>query len=316
MPLGAFKHQNTRGTLKMIETVKECPECGNVRLFMDKERGEVICTTCSFIVEESLVDEGKDSVMGEDDPAKKSRTGAPFDPRVVNNLSTAIGNHADLKKLPSDVRRQMLRLKEKNNWITNSLDQNLSVGLNMVKTIASYLNLVDSIEKESARVYRMAAEKGITRYTSNENLAAACVFIAAKVDGLPKTLAELKDATNIEKKIIAKTYKMVARKLEIRIAPNTPYDFLNRFSSALKLEPIIQTKSVKLIDQMQKLELWSGKNPTSLAATALYLSALMHKTRVTQRQVVEVSGITETTLRSRVKEMVKALKIKKTDLKK
>jgi len=300
----------------MIETVKECQECGNKVLLTNRVIGEVVCSTCNTVVEDALIDDGKERVVGSEDFEKKSRTGSPFDPRVVNHLSTEIGNRADLSKLPSDVRRQMLRIREKNGWITNSLDQNINMGFQLIKSITSFLGLVDNVEKEAARIYRLAAEKGVTRYTTNEALAAACVFLSAKVNALPKTLGDLKEATGLEKKIVSKTYKMVARKLEIRLLPNTPFDFLNRFSSALKLEPVVQTGAVKLIEKMEKLALWSGKNPTSIAATALYLSALMEKTKITQRQVVEVSGITETTLRSRVKEMVKELKIKKSDLKK
>ncbi|MBD3248415.1 hypothetical protein GF336_00030 [Candidatus Woesearchaeota archaeon] len=299
----------------MIETTQKCPECGDSKLLINKEKGEIICKSCGSVIEDSLVDFGKERAFDEEDFEKKNRTGAPFDPRIANNIVTEVGNSADFHKLPANVKKQMYRIREKNKWVSNSLDQNLNVGLNHIKTVTSYLNITDIVEKEAARIYRLCAERGITRYTTNENLAAACVFISSRVNSLPKTLGELQEATGIKKKVIAKTYKMVARKLNIKIMPNTPFDFLNRFASELKLDPKIQTRAVKLINQMFKKQITSGKNPTSLAATALYIASLMENIRVTQRQVVEVSGITETTLRSRVKEMLKELGIKKSELK-
>ena len=106
------------------------------------------------------------------------------------------------------------------------------------------------------------------------------------------------------------------RKLNIKIKPFNPVEFISRFASELDLEPKIQTESIKLIGKMQKAEATSGKNPCSLAATAIYIAALLNKTKITQKKISEISGITETTLRNRTKEMIGELGIKKSDLKK
>ena len=97
--------------------------------------------------------------------------------------------------------------------------------------------------------------------------------------------------------------------------PATPVDFLSRFSSGLKLDPKVQTDAAKIIEKIEKIGANSGKNPRSLAATALYLATLKNKTRVTQKQISDVSGITETTLRNRCKEMMKKLELSKKDFK-
>ena len=53
-----------------------------------------------------------------------------------------------------------------------------------------------------------------------------------------------------------------------------------------------------------------------MAATTLYIAALVNKAKVTQKSIAETAGITETTLRQRTKEMLDKLGIKKKDLKK
>ena len=55
----------------MIEAIKRCPACGHENLFINKEKGEVICSDCSFVVEDALVDFGKDGVLDSEDLAKK-----------------------------------------------------------------------------------------------------------------------------------------------------------------------------------------------------------------------------------------------------
>ena len=86
------------GNVKMIET--KCPDCGSINFFNNRERDEVICRDCSFVVAEGQVDFGSETRAFEfEDVASKSRSGAPFDPRVANNLTTQIGTYSDLDKL-------------------------------------------------------------------------------------------------------------------------------------------------------------------------------------------------------------------------
>ena len=88
----------------MITESRKCPECGGNNFFVDRDRGEVICKSCSFVVEEAMMDFGRERVCDGEDIEKKSRSGAPFDPRVVNNLTTEVGNYADLKNLPKKLK--------------------------------------------------------------------------------------------------------------------------------------------------------------------------------------------------------------------
>ena len=38
------------------EYIKKCPECGGINLFINKDKGEVICKDCGLVVEEKMVD--------------------------------------------------------------------------------------------------------------------------------------------------------------------------------------------------------------------------------------------------------------------
>lgn len=295
---------------------KRCSECGKEDFYINKERGEVICRKCGFVVEESMPDFGRERTLDDEDFAKKSRTGAPFDPRVANSLITEVGNSSDLQSLPKRTRQLMSRIRQKNRWTSSALEHNLNHNLANLKLIASQLRLPESIEKESARIYRECAEKGITRARANDSIIAASVFLASKLHGMPKTLNEVSEASKLDKFDIARTYKLIVRRLSIKILQSNPVDFIARFASDLRITAVTQTKAVKLLEMIHKKGLDSGKSPTSLAATTLYIAAMMTKTRVTQKSIAEVSGITETTLRQRTKEMISKLDINKKDLKK
>jgi len=49
--------------------------------------------------------------------------------------------------------------------------------------------------------------------------------------------------------------------------------------------------------------------PTGIAAAALYVSSLIHGEKRTQREVADVAGVTEVTIRNRYKELLDKLKL-------
>jgi transcription initiation factor TFIIB len=289
----------------MIHRKDKCPECGDNHFFINKERGEVICRTCSFVLEDSMVDAGRERMLDDEDFAKNSRSGAPFDPRVANNLMTEIGTHQDLNKLNRIAKMKMLRLKKKNRWTSTALEQNLNNALINLKLYTAHIGLPEREEKESANIYRECAERGLTRARPSDYVVAAAIYISCRVNGYPKSLNEIASATKVNKKILGKTYKFILRKLNIKLQPFNPIDYVARFSSGLKLSPKTESRALNLIDAFSKKKAASGKSPICIAATALYVSALLNSEKVTQRELAEITGITETTLRNRTKEFVK-----------
>ena len=60
----------------------------------------------------------------------------------------------------------------------------------------------------------------------------------------------------------------------------------------------------------EDVELTSGRGPAGIAAAALYVAALMNDEKKTQREVADIAGITEVTIRNRYKELLKELNLK------
>mgnify|MGYP001610520661 CR=1 FL=1 len=51
----------------------------------------------------------------------------------------------------------------------------------------------------------------------------------------------------------------------------------------------------------------SGRGPAGISAAALYVAALMNDEKKTQREVADIAGITEVTIRNRYKELIEKL---------
>ena len=180
-----------------------------------------------------------------------------------------------------------------------------------LKRVSSYLKLPKGVEEESARIYTLAVQRGLVRGRSMESVVAGALYAACRRHEVPRTLDELSEASGIDKKEIGRTYRFITRELGIRILPSNPVDYIARFSSALKLSPETQSRSVHILEKATKAELTSGRGPTGIAAASLYVAALLNNEKRTQREVADIAGVTEVTIRNRYKELIKELDLKK-----
>jgi transcription initiation factor TFIIB len=95
----------------------------------------------------------------------------------------------------------------------------------------------------------------------------------------------------------------------LKLLPTSPIDYVPRFCSGLTLKGEVQSRAVEILRQAGERELTSGRGPTGVAAAAIYISSILGGERRTQREVAEVAGVTEVTIRNRYKELAEKLDI-------
>ncbi len=293
----------------MVDLVKKCPECQGINLFWNRDKGEITCRDCGLVIEDKMVDFTQDWREFDSDSAdKKRRSGAPMTyTQYDQGLGTEVGQKADLFRLDNKDRNKFFRLRKWQYRISTAIERNLKLALAELKRVSSYLKLPKSVEEESARIYTMAVQRGLVRGRSMESVVAGALYAACRRNDVPRTLDELADASGIEKKEIGRTYRFVTRELGITILPSDPADYIARFASALNLSAETQSHSVEILHKAQKSELTSGRGPTGIAAAALYVASLIHGEKRTQREVADVAGVTEVTIRNRYKELLEEL---------
>jgi len=296
----------------MTSYVKKCSECGSINLMINKDKGEVICRDCGLVIEERMIDFGQEwSEFDSEQSEKRRRTGAPMTySRYDRGLGTDIGQKGDIFKLQGKGMSKFFRLRKWQYRISTAIERNLKLALAELKRVASYLKLPKSVEEEASRIYTMAVQRGLVRGRSMESVVAGALYAACRRHEVPRTLDELSEASGIDKKEVGRTYRFVTRELGIRILPSNPVDYIPRFASALKLNPETQSRAVEILEMAENSELTSGRGPTGIAAASLYVAALINNEKRTQREVADVAGVTEVTIRNRYKELFKKLNLK------
>jgi len=292
----------------MNNFIKKCPECGSINLTADEKRGEVICKNCGLVLDENIIDEGPEWRDFSEDGVDRRRAGAPSSfTKADMGTGTQIGSQAEIYGLAGSQRRKFLRLRQWHNRSSTSLERNLKYALVELKRVTSLLNIPPSIEEEAARIYNLAVRKSLVRGRSMESVVVGAIYIAARRFNLPRSLNEICKKTGANKRDVGKTYRFIARQLGIKLLPSGPEDYIPKFANKLGFSSETQTKAVEILKTAKDRQLTSGRGPIGLAAAALYVASLMTGEKRTQREIADVVGVTEVTIRNRYKEMIERL---------
>jgi len=295
----------------------KCPECGSENVYRDPRTGEYVCKKCHVVMSDDQIDMGKDWRSFENsDKQENVGTGSPMKYTKINKgLETMIERSGrDLRgnKLSTKSRAQMYRLIKwhKRSSISNSMQRNLSIALTELRRIASYLNIPNSLIETAALLYRKTVEKGLIRGRLIEAVVAAVLYSVCRTYNVPRTLNEMAEASGLTKKEIGRTYRFIVKELDISVPLTDPTYYISRFVSVLNLSAEVESKGKQIVKKAISSGLISGRGPTGVAAAAVYIAALMSGERRTQKEVANVAGVTEVTIRNRYRELKAKLKLK------
>ncbi len=301
---------------EILDQITRCPECGSTHLVRDYEHGELVCEDCGLVIDETYVDQGPEwRAFDAAQREERERTGAPMTYTIHDKgLSTEISwKNRDSygRPVPTRTRAQLYRLRK---WhrrikVSSSADRNIADALQIMERMAANLDLPKDVRETAALIYRKAVRENMVRGRSIESVVAATLYAACRQLKIPRTLDEIASVSRVSKKDIGRTYRLLSRTLGLGISPSEPEDYIERFCSRLRLSGEVKKKAYAILRRAKELGVGRGKGPTGVAAAAIYIAALQVGERRTQREIAEVAGVTEVTIRNRYKELVDKLGI-------
>ncbi len=302
---------NKRPKKEIIKKEEVCPECGNAEFNYNPSNGEVSCRKCGLIIKENLIDNGPGwRAYNTEQMNERAHVGPrPTGMRHDFGLNSEIDWRNN--KISSKNRAQWYRLRklQKRSRVSGSRERNLAFALNDLSRKASNLRLYRDVRELAAHIYRKSFENNLIRGRTIECVVSASIYIACRTLNIPRTLAEIVEVSACTKKEIGRTYRNIARKLQIDLNPTSPIDYIPRFATELDLSDRIQIKAIEMINQYKEKGLAIGKGPNGIAAAALYLASHLLGERKTQRDIAEVAGVSEVIVRSRYKELAENLNV-------
>jgi len=294
--------------------VDKCPECGSSNLIHDYDTGETVCGDCGLVLYEQMMDKGPEwRAFTQEEKASRSRVGVPTSYSVHDKgLSTAISQvdrDAFGRKLPLSTRLQMWRLRK---WqirsrVHSSIDRNLAQAMAELDRLSDKVFIPQPIKEKAAVTYRKALDKGLVRGRSIAAIAAASLYAACRGSGTPRTLREIAEASLVDKKDVARCYRLLLRELEVHMPIADPLTYVSKIAERTGISGKTQGQAIQILRIARKKRAAAGKDPMGLAAAALYIACLQSNEKKTQKDIAEAAGVTEVTVRNRYKTLKKQL---------
>jgi len=300
--------------------VDKCPECGSDNLVHDYDTGETVCGDCGLVLYEQMMDKGPEwRAFTQEEKASRSRVGVPTSYSVHDKgLSTAISQvdrDAFGRKLPLSTRLQMWRLRK---WqirsrVHSSIDRNLAQAMAELDRLSDKVYIPQPIKEKAAVIYRKALDKGLVRGRSIAAIAAAALYAACRGSGTPRTLREIAEASLVDKKDVARCYRLLLRELEVHMPIADPLTYVSKIAERTGISGKTQGLAIQILREARRKRAAAGKDPMGLAAAALYIACLQNNEKKTQKDIAEAAGVTEVTVRNRYKTLKKQLNLELPD---
>ena len=285
-----------------------CPECGSANIINDEDSGEVICGSCGLVLRESTINDGPEwRAFTPGEKETRSRVGVPLSFAVHDKgLTTVIGRvgkDAYGRNIPLNTKLQMLRLRK---WqirsrVHSSVDRNLAQAMAELDRLSDKLHIPPNIKEKAAVIYRKALDQGLVRGRSISAIAAASLYAACRMTQTPRTLREITRVSTIDKKNIARCYRLMLKELNIQMPIPDAQLRIPKIAAKVGVGEKTQQKAVEILRRAGKLKTTAGKDPMGLAAAALYIACQMTDEKRTQKMIADAAGVTEVTIRNRYK---------------
>jgi transcription initiation factor TFIIB len=267
-------------------------------------------------VSERIVDRGPEwRAFTAEERNSRARTGAPSTLTIADKgLATMIdwrNRDASGKALTSNTRAAIYRMRK---WhirsrLHSSEHRNLSIAMSEMERLSSQLGIPRDVRETAALIYRKALAKRLVRGRSIESVVAAAIYLACRIHRIPRRLDEVVSETILDRKKIGQSVRLIVSRTNVIVPLPSAKDLIPRLSSDLLLKGRTVKKATEIIKNAREKYITMGKDPGGIAGAALYIAGILEDDRRTQREIANVSRVTEVTIRNRYKELVRVLGI-------
>jgi len=291
----------------------KCPECGSPDLIHDYGTSEDICGTCGVVIRDKEPDRTR--------PEWRAFTPEEIDQKAHAGLPSKISIHdqgmgttimpwepdAQRQKTSVSTKIQMWRLRKRQIQarVHSSEDRNLALAFTEIDRLSDKLSLPKPVKEHASIIYRKALKKNLVQGRSIVGIAAAAVYIACRMLGIPRTHKEISRVSLVKKRNIAQRYRLLVDKLDLKMPIDYALIYISKIAQRAGISARAQELTIKIYYQVKEKKLISGKGPRGTAAAILYFTCKKIGEKKTQREIAEATGVTEVTVRNRFKELEK-----------
>lgn len=295
-------------SVTVMQVSSLCSICVKGGLVSDPESGETICNNCGVVLSDRAAETRAERRNFSAETMQRSRTGDPISlARHDMGLATVIGRrNVDARGVVlSTAMRSAIgrwRIWDSRGQSPTASDRSLQKAFDDLNRLKTKLNLSSAMVEKAAYVYRKAQEKQLARGRSISSLIGACIYISCRELGSSISLKDVAEQTNVRRNDLARMYRIVLVELDLKVPMIDSMKCIARVASKAGLSEKTRRQAMLAMEDAAEKGKRGGKNPMGFAASILYMVCLANGEHTNQRSLAEAAGVTEVTLRNRLKD--------------
>ncbi len=287
--------------------------CKTYPAITDSERGEIVCGGCGLILVQNIADTSYESNgYTQEDFMKLTRTGPATSLTMHDKgLSTVIGADKDStgKALPSKTKYEFNRLRTWDQRSKSRKTATLSKAFTLLHAMKTKLGVPNNVVENAAYIYRKTVSAKLTRGRTMASLVSASLYAACRENNIPRTLDDIAEAGNVERRILSRDLRTIIKKLGLSLNQYDTASFISKISNNMNLKEKTKRDAFDILQRCEKEQITAGKHPVAQAAASLYISCIMNGEKISQKKFSVESGVSDVTIRNRAVLIKKTLKL-------
>lgn len=298
-----------------------CPDCKEFPPNLIEDGSTTVCESCGMVLADRIIslesewrtfanDDGKNN----DDP---SRVGEASNALLNGSqLETTIAFNPNSSKFARDMRRAHDSISDVKK------DKVLTAAYRRIDTDCESFGIPKIVRETAKDYFKQVEDAKAFKGKSQDVILAGCIFIACRQCKLPRSFQEIFQMTNVPKKEIGKTYKLLEKFLsnnsQRKIAEieaeggvvnrqaqgfesstsTRPRELCARFCNMLGLGFPILKVAEELADRTATVETLAGRSPLSTASACIYMAANLMGEKKSAKDVSVIAKVSDGTIRT------------------
>jgi len=287
-----------------------CRAHPDATLIEDHRAGDMICSECGMVVGDRVIDVGSEWRTFSNDKGgeDRSRVGGPENTLLgSSDLSTMIGPSKGAGGFGGGgmgMGGMDGATSYTNHRTVSSSDRALINAFRSISNMCDRINLPKTITDRANSLFKMVHDGRNLKGRANEAIASACLYIACRQEGVPRTFKEIVAVSTVSKKEIGRCFKLILKAHDTNVEIITTGDFMHRFCGTLSLCKEVQKAATCIAKKAVDLDIVPGRSPISVAAAAIYMASQASDDKRSQKEIADIAGVADVTIRQSYKLML------------
>ncbi|PKI84883.1 transcription initiation factor IIB [Malassezia vespertilionis] len=311
-----------------------CPECQTVPPNITEEfaSGDLVCADCGLVLGDRIVDTRSEwRTFANEDGDDPSRVGSAANP-ILDGITEQLESRIAARDGGTGTSRDLLRTMSRT---YGSRDRSLLDAFDSIQNKCDSIHLPRTVCDTAKQAYRRVDQEKLLRGKHTDAIIAAAIYVACRVNRVPRTFPEVCALTSVRKQQVARCFREMKEAFGLNATgmgsvagseaahagagpgpgtsgAGTPLglaigatDLVARYCNHLGLDMSIVRVTEAITNRIHDLGYLAGRSPITIAAASIYLVTILVDEQRTARRISVAAGVSDVTIKHSFKELLK-----------